>query len=130
MLAEEVRRKVHLVDLCDVFELQLLIKRDLKLWLQIVSAEVELDLGVLVADEFLFFVNDGVCEGGVEGVLEDWLRLGIRRLAVEVDEEALGRAGDPFTVVSRRNLRWWCNRTDLYSHSSRSILIGFREVDR
>lgn len=99
MLAEELRRQVDLVDLSDILELQLLVECDLELRLQIVSAKVELDLGVLVADKLLVIVNDSVREGGVEGVFEDWLRLGIGRLAVEVDEEAIGRAGDPFQML-------------------------------
>lgn len=87
-----------MVDLGDIFELQLLIECDLELRLQVMRAKVELDLRVLVADKLLVIVDDCVCEGGVEGVLEDGLSLGIGRLAVEVDEEAIGRAGNPCAV--------------------------------
>lgn len=66
------------------------------------GAKVELDLRVLVADKLLVLVDDSVCKGGVEGVLKDCLSLGIGGLAVEVDEEAISRASDPFYMSDDR----------------------------
>jgi hypothetical protein len=113
-----------LVDLGDIFELELLVECDLELRLQIMSAKVELDLWILVADELLVVIDDSVRKGGVEGVLENCLSLGIGRLSVEVDEEAIGRAGNPFYMSDDGlNIVARSHRDD--SHSSRSIVASF-----
>jgi hypothetical protein len=95
MFAEELGREVHLCDFCYVLELQLLIELDLELGLEIIGAEVELYFRVLVADDLLFFVDDGVCEVGVEGVIEDLLGFAVAARAVEVEEEALVGTSNP-----------------------------------
>jgi hypothetical protein len=69
-------------DICDIFELQLLVKLDLELRFQVVGAEVELYVGVLIADNLLFLVDYGVCEAGVERVIEDVLVFAIAVCAV------------------------------------------------
>lgn len=98
MLAEQLWREVDLADIRYVLELQLLVELDLQLRFQVVCAEIEFDLRVLVACDGLLFVDDRVGEAWVERVFEDALMFAVAAWAVQIEVEALIGAGDPYIV--------------------------------
>ena len=97
MLAKQIRREINLIQVGrDLLEVELLIELNLELRLEVVCAEVEAYLRVFVACDGFLFIDYGVGEGRIEGVVED--ALGFVLIidgAVEIDEEALVRVGNP-----------------------------------
>jgi cephalosporin hydroxylase len=71
-----------LCDIWDVLKLQLLVVLDLELRLEVVCAEFELYLRILVASDCLVLVDYRVREAGVERLVEDALGLGVTARAI------------------------------------------------
>jgi cephalosporin hydroxylase len=71
-----------LCDIWDVLKLQLLVVLDLELRLEVVCAEFELYLRILVASDGLVLVDYRVREAGVERLVEDALGLGVTARAI------------------------------------------------
>lgn len=99
MRFEKLGRQVDLLDVGYVLELQLLVILNLELRSQVICSKVELDLGILVAGDSLLLVDYGIGEAGVERLLEDTLVLAVAAGAVEVEVEAVVRAGDPYNPL-------------------------------
>jgi hypothetical protein len=66
VFAEELWRQVYLADVGNILQLQLLVELDLELRLEIICAEVELYLRVLVSGDTFILIDDSVCEARVE----------------------------------------------------------------
>tara|TARA_R110002003_G_scaffold40_7_gene2670 strand:- start:7575 stop:7862 length:288 start_codon:yes stop_codon:yes gene_type:complete len=94
VFAEELGRQVYLADVGYILQLQLLVELDFELRLEIICAEVELYLRVLVSGDTFILIDDSVCEARVERVVEYALLVSAR--PVEVEEEALVRVCDPY----------------------------------
>jgi hypothetical protein len=82
MVAEQLRRQVHLCDIWYILKLQFLVILNLELRFEVVRAEVELYLRVLVTSDGLVLVDYGVREAWVERLVEDAAGLAVAARAV------------------------------------------------